>query len=289
MNKLFLTMTQKIVLPTIVAGTFLLGLFIFAELGFNTVSNLTSSAIDINAERTVLALGALDNINLATIKEKNTLLEKGDEPIATNMREYSQLMESAIKKLDQLKTIASPQEIPVLDEIGGLTVQYRKLAEDSIFPLVKQGDIAKATDLSFNKESGGGRALRQKVRAELENIVEINRNQMRASGLAIKAESARTINILALIAACGSALALVWVSLVQIIAARKGKTNVLKNLASENGDIDLDKGERSKEEVAAVISALELFKDNAAKIKLQAEEEEKEYERKLNDLKKDLD
>ncbi len=282
-------MTQKIVLPTIVAGTFLLGLFIFAELGFNTVSNLTSSAIDINAERTVLALGALDNINLATIKEKNTLLEKGDEPIATNMREYSQLMESAIKKLDQLKTIASPQEIPVLDEIGGLTVQYRKLAEDSIFPLVKQGDIAKATDLSFNKESGGGRALRQKVRAELENIVEINRNQMRASGLAIKAESARTINILALIAACGSALALVWVSLVQIIAARKGKTNVLKNLASENGDIDLDKGERSKEEVAAVISALELFKDNAAKIKLQAEEEEKEYERKLNDLKKDLD
>jgi len=281
MNKLIPMIVQKTVLPALAVGVFLLALVAFVEGGLNAIGGLTTAAIDVNAERTVLALGALDNINLATIKEKNTLLEKGDEAVAKNIGEYGELMSSATQKLDQLKTIADTGTISVLNQVSDLTVQYRKLTEESVFPLVKQGNLAKATEISFDASQGGGRELRQKIRAELENVVGVNRNEMRAFGLAVKTESARTINILALIAACGSALALVWVSVVQIMGAGKKKLG---------GKLDMEIDEAGREEEkAAVISALEMFKANASKARHQAEEEEKEYERKLNELKKDSD
>lgn len=129
MNKFILMVAQKIVLPTVAIGIFLLALVVFVETGLNAIGGLTTAAIDVNAERTVLALGALDNINLATIKEKNTLLEKSDEALAKNTGEYGELMTSALAKLGQLKAIANPDDIPVLDQVEDLTAQYRKLTE----------------------------------------------------------------------------------------------------------------------------------------------------------------
>lgn len=109
---------------------------------------------------------------------------------------------------------------------------------------------------------------------------------MRATGLAVKAQSARTINIFALMAACGSALALIWVSAIQIMRAGKNKPGGFEKRTLENLDMEIDQAGR-EEEIAAVISALEMFKENASKAKHLAEEEEKEYERKLSDLRKD--
>lgn len=284
----FLKIAQNIVLPIMIAGGFLLSLVVFAEVGLNTIGGLTSAVINENAERTVLALGALDNINLATIKEKNTLLEKGEEQIALNMREYSELMESAAKKLDQLKKIAPPNDYAVLLLVTDLAAQHRKLTEETVFPLVKQGHLNKATDISFNKDTGGGRALRQKIRAELETIVEENRKEMRDYGQAIAETSKRTKNILILVAASGLALALIWISIIQIIRLRMNKMNSIEALAHGNLDVEIDEVER-EDEVAAVVRALELFKENAAQVKRQAEDEENEYARKLKELKKDID
>jgi CHASE3 domain sensor protein len=287
MKTRILKIAQKVVLPTIVMSLFLLGFIAFAEFGLNAMGGLTTTVIDRNAERTVLALSALDNVNLATIKEKNALLEKGDEAFARNTGEYDALMESALERLDQLKLITDADDLDALLPVIDLAARYKKLTEETVFPLVKEGNIAKASELSFSNDAGGGRELRQDMRAKLEAIIESDRQEMRAFGLEVRTTSERTKNILILIAACALATALVWISALQIMGG-KNKLSGLEKRANGNLGIEIDEAGRENE-VKAVIRALEMFKENAGKARRQAEEEENEYARKLAALRKDLD
>ncbi|MFA5040811.1 MAG: hypothetical protein WC464_04165 [Bdellovibrionales bacterium] len=284
MKKQYVEIAQRILFPTLLAGILLLSLVVFAEIGLNTVGKLMSDIIDNHAERTVLALGALDDINLATIKEKNVLLEKGDAQVAKNIQEYSDLMRTGLEKLGRLKAITDPEDMPKIVILTDLAQRYKNLAEGIIFPLVKLGRMDQAHALSFNPDEGGGRAIRQTLRAGLEKVVETNKTEMRNNRRKAEITSSRTKDSLILVAVAGLAIALVWVSVVQMTRPlMKSDEGVLasKKIVPDINDSAPD------DKVAVITHALEMFKDNAAEAKRLAEEEEQDCERLLNSIKKD--
>ncbi len=281
MRKRYVKTIQRIVFPAVLAGIVFLSLVVFAELGLNTVNALMSDIVDQNAERTVLALGALDNINLATIKEKNTLLEKDAAHVAKNMSEYSDLMRHALEKLEKLETITPFNELAALAVLTDLATQYRDLTERMVFPLIKLGRMDQASALSFKEGEGGGRMLRQTVRAGLEKIVEADKNEMNMNRRKAETASARTKNLVVLVALTGLALALVWISVVQMARAKFANEGVLTDETFRTESEDSDQ----KEKVAVITEALEAFKNNAAEAKRLAEAEEKDCERLLESMK----
>jgi len=284
MKNMYSGIAQKIILPVIAAAILLLSLVVVAEIGLNSINGLLANVVDRNAERTLLALGALDNINLATIKEKNLLLEKGNAALEKNSREYGDLMIGAAEKLNRLKDLTDPQDLPSLLKLTDLASQYRKLVQESELPLIKEGKVDQAYALSFKEGDGGGRMLRQTVRAGLEKIVENDKNEMRSNRREAVMTGTQTKNSLVLMAAIGLSVALIWISLPHIpcpfLRIFGKKAAFVQGMKVETDKLD-------DEKIAVITRALEIFKDNAAEAKRIAEAEEKDCARLLESVKKD--
>jgi len=208
-----LRIARKIVLPIIVVGIVLAGVVVQAKMGFDTVGTLMSDVIDKEAARTFLVLGALDDVNTATIKEKNALLEKEDAQVSKNIEEYKVLMAEAIKKLGQVVAMTEGEQRDAVTETLELVKKFKILTEENVFLFIAQGDKKTAFDISFRE----GRKMRVKVRDEIGKLVERNKKEMDESNHSAQGTQTRTITML-VAAASGEFLVaiclLVWLAIV---------------------------------------------------------------------------
>ncbi|MBB4041261.1 methyl-accepting chemotaxis protein [Microvirga flocculans] len=274
-----LKLIVKLAIPTFIFVAIAIGLIVIADRGLQHLAQDTQDLVEQEVARQALILQIKAEVNEASTQEKNLILYKDPELIASAGRTYAQQKELVFKQIEQLAALADNQQRQ--ERVANLKAQvetYFSFMDKSV-ALSRSHRIDDAMQVSSTE----GREARLKLRTMLEDLTKLTTEtlQRRASDAddlasetswTLKASS--TIGILVAIALLGS------IVVFAVVRPLNGMIGAMDRLAG--GDLEVDvAGTNRRDEVGNLARALQVFKDNAIEARRLATLQEAENQAKM--------
>ena len=217
------------------------------------------------AKRLELALTIQGAASMATINEKNTILEPTVEGMRGFVGEYDQNIRRAFAAADELIALSPNEERRVFNvRIKDALVDYYRVARQ-----VLDKALANQNDEAFKLSIGAGREARRQVVELTSERVEGNRKTLQDSIAGADTLAAGTMRDLyvAVAIALGVSLPLLGWIVVWMVARPMG--DVISSMSAiAGGNLDADvKGAERTDEIGKLARALQVFRDEGRRMR----------------------
>ncbi|MCE4224309.1 HAMP domain-containing protein [Methylobacterium sp. C25] len=257
-----LKLIVKIAIPTLLLVAVSIGLVGFSHTKLTLLAGTAQHLVDESATRAILSSELALQVNEATIREKNAILETEDTRVAFQLTGQANAKQAAYKAIDRLIALADSDDRRARNERIKTQMNDFFSASERVTAFASKGDKRAAIELS----NGEGRAARGKLVEALQQRVESNQRELtRARDEAAQTAKDATWTLI-VIAATGLIASSALLGLIAIYGITKpiGQlVGVLQRMA--HGEIDTTIAAASRgDEIGAIGRAVEGIKSMVA-------------------------
>lgn len=246
-----------------------------ADNGFSAITDLTTRAIDNDVARTLIVLGAKDEVAQAALAGRSaagTVDKDALKPFENSLKEHVQIAQKDVKNL--LEKINDPERHKIVANIEEDMQKYLDIY-GKYFAARYEGASAEVIgDLS--KEAV---KIRKNILDDFEIVVASYKKSINERRDEIVSTGRKTSREGMITAGLGISLAyilLAWIIVSQVVRPLKSVIGNLRQVAEGNLKINIEATSR-RDEVGKLIESLTVFKENALKVEsLQREQKESE-------------
>src|SRR5258708_7344544 len=274
-----LNLLQKLVIPGVVIVLAAGATMICAKYGLDLFEDKISVIVDKDAARLQAALSTVNDLNEATVTQRDirlaTKLEDGERVEALYRKKIGHVTE----EFDGfIAMIVDPEQLRIAREARAAFTQFLEVSQ------VQSNGILEHLRSGAPVPAGGkGRELRGKVDELLAQTVALSREDMKrakAEGIAAGRRSALVLVVVSGLAQMLALALLAWIAIKQVSRPMGEITGLMSRLAGGDLGVDVVGAER-RDEVGALARALAVFKTNAVQSKELAAQRESEQEAKV--------
>ena len=256
-----------------------LGLVALSWSSLNSLDQNTQRIVNVTAARAVAALQLAYDMDEATIREKNIIIETDNAAMQTQFKLYQEARQDALNAVDRLITLADTPERRATNEAIKTDLNaFFSAADKSIsHGLKNENELAAKVSGTLVRET------RAKVSEAVKKRVDVNTRDMSTAKAQASEVAGSAVQTLIITAAIGLTIAvglLGFIVMVGVTRPLAAMTTAMGGLAS--GDLAVDvHGTERKDEVGTLARSLQVFKENAITARRLAAEQEIENEAKM--------
>ncbi|GLS43890.1 methyl-accepting chemotaxis protein [Methylobacterium brachythecii] len=257
-----LKLIVKLAIPTLLLVAVSIGLVGFSHTNLTMLASVAQHLVDESATRAILSSELALQVNEATIREKNAILETEDARVALQLTGQANAKRAAYKAIDRLIALADSDDRRATNERIKAQMNDFFSASERVTAFASKGDKRSAIELS----NGEGRAARGKLVEALQQRVEANQRELLRDRDGAAQTAKDTTWMLVVIAAAGLIVSSALLGVIAIYGITKPMgqlVGVLQRMA--HGEIDTTIAAAARgDEIGAVGRAVEGIKSMVA-------------------------
>ncbi|GEP08371.1 methyl-accepting chemotaxis protein [Methylobacterium gnaphalii] len=253
----------KLAIPPLFLVAVSVGLVWFSQSSLTMLARVAQNLVDESATRAVLSAELALQVNEATIREKNIILETEEAQLVAQLKGQANAKTAAYRAVDRLIELSDSPERRARNEDIKAQMNHFFAASERVTAVAAKGDKRAATDIS----SGEGRVTRAKLVDALQQRVEANQRDLikaRDEAAAVAKDTTWTLVVVAIVGLIVASVLLAVIAIYGITKPMSRLVGVLQRMAK--GEIDADIAEAARgDEIGAVGRAVEGIKTMVSK------------------------
>ncbi len=274
-----LKILAKLAIPLMVVVAVTIGLIVLAKSSLDTLARGTQQIVDVDAARRTLALSIAAKVDEASIQEKNLIIEKRAEELASYEKQFKDAKQAAFKDLDGLIALSdTPEQRAESEGLKQAVQAYIAVMDKSVVhALLNEPDEAYAV------VTGEGRTLSAKTQQVLNQVIDANAKALEVAKKRAADLAEATSTNLIVSSALGLMAAIALLGAIALYAIARPLGGIAASMGRlAGGDLGIAvAGTNRKDEIGQLARALQVFKDNAIEARRLAAEQEAENDAKM--------